>query len=173
MMIGIDVRKSVVHRQLSGTHNHFFSLACCCKVYTYIMVRLSVCHWIVAVMQHSDSCYAAVRTLLSDMVYVSILPKLIRFSSSPSSSCTACIHLCGHELPFLDSVTHLGHILQYNLSDTLGINLNKLKDRTRFGKLTAYLPLFPVLVPPSWLGLTVLYSSSSLWSLSSPALHYI
>ena len=38
--------------------------------------------------------------------------QLIHFSSSPSSSCKAHFHLCGYELPFLDTVTHLGHLLQ-------------------------------------------------------------
>ncbi len=56
--------------------------------------------------------------------------QLIRFSSSPSSSCAAHIYFCGIELPFLDTVLHLGHLLHYNLSDTPDINL-KLKDMVR------------------------------------------
>lgn len=80
--------------------------------------------------------------------------QLIRFFSSPSFSCAAHIHLCGHKLPFLDSVTHLGHILQYNLSDTPDINL-KLKDMV-LGQLPIY--FFPRVGPLIWLicfGLTV------------------
>ena len=53
--------------------------------------------------------------------------QLIRFTSSSPSSCTAHLHLDGYELPFRDTVRHLGHILQYNLSDLPDVNL-KLKD---------------------------------------------
>ncbi len=41
-----------------------------------------------------------------------------RFSRFPSTACSARFHLGGHQLPFLDTVTHLGHLLQYNLNDT-------------------------------------------------------
>ena len=43
--------------------------------------------------------------------------QLIHFFPSPLSSCAARLHHCSHELPFLDTVTHLGHNMQYNLSD--------------------------------------------------------
>ena len=43
--------------------------------------------------------------------------QLIRFSWSSSSSCTARFNFCGQQLSFLDTVTHLGHLLHYNLSD--------------------------------------------------------
>ncbi len=48
--------------------------------------------------------------------------QLIRFSSSLSSSCAAHIYFCGIELPFLDTVMHLGHLHYINL---------KLKDMVR------------------------------------------
>lgn len=40
------------------------------------------------------------------------------FSSSPSSSCKAHICLRGYELPFFDTVTHLGHLLHHIVSLT-------------------------------------------------------
>ena len=43
--------------------------------------------------------------------------QLIRFSYSPSSNCLAHIMFCNHHLPFVDTVTHLGHLLHFNLSD--------------------------------------------------------
>lgn len=100
--------------------------------------------------------------------------QLIRFSSSPSSSCAARLHLCGHELPFLDTVTHLGHILQYNLSDTPDINL-KLKDMVK--KANYLFASFPRVGPSIMTRLFQSYClslhGSSLWSLSSPALRNI
>ena len=53
--------------------------------------------------------------------------QLIRFCSYPSSSCSASFYFCGQQLPFLDTVSHLGHLLHYNLSDVQDINF-KLPD---------------------------------------------
>ena len=100
--------------------------------------------------------------------------QLIRFSSSPSSSCAAHIHLCGHELPFVDTVMHLGHLLHYNLDDAPDITL-KLKDMVR--KANYLLASFPRVTPHVMSHLFQAYClslhGSSLWSLSSPALHNI
>ena len=100
--------------------------------------------------------------------------QLIRFSSSPSSLCTARIHFCGHALPFVDSVTHLGHLLHYNLSDAPDVSL-KLRDMVK--KANYVFATFPGVSPRV---LTRLFQSyclslhgSCLWSLSSPALHSI
>ena len=56
--------------------------------------------------------------------------QLICFSSYPSSSCSASFYFCGQQLPFLDTVSHLGHLLHYNLSDVHDINV-KLCDMVR------------------------------------------
>ena len=100
--------------------------------------------------------------------------QLIRFSHSLSSSCHVCIQFCGQQLSFIDTVTHLGHLLNYNLSDAPDIN-HKLRDMVR--KANYVLVTFPSVGP---LILTRLFQSyclslygSCLWSLSSPTLHSI
>ena len=70
--------------------------------------------------------------------------QLIRFSRSPSSTCTACFVFCGQHLSFLDTVTHLGHLLHYNLSDAPDIN-HKLRDMVK--KANCLLASFLRLVP--------------------------
>ena len=97
--------------------------------------------------------------------------QLIRFSNSQSSNCHAHIFFCGQLLPFVDSVTHLGHVLNYNLSDTPDITC-KLRDMVR--KANYVLATFPFVGPHI---LTKLFQSyclslygSCLWSLSCPAL---
>ena len=81
------------------------------------------------------------------------------------------IFFCGQHLSFVNSVTHLGHVLSYNLSDTAGITC-KLRDMVRNDNY--------VLATLSFVGphiLTKLFQSyclplydSCLWSLSCPAL---
>ncbi len=71
--------------------------------------------------------------------------KLVRFSSSPSTPCSARFHLCGHMLSFQDTVTHLGNRLHFNLSDSSDIHF-KLR---KMGKKANYLfASFPRLTPP-------------------------
>jgi hypothetical protein len=100
--------------------------------------------------------------------------QLIRFSRSPSSSCSASIHLGGHQLPFLDTVVHLGHLLHYNLSDVPDIN-RKLRDMIK--KANCIFASFPRVGPAI---LTRLFQSyclslhgSALWSLSCSGLSAI
>ena len=100
--------------------------------------------------------------------------QLICFSSFPSSSCSACFYFCGQQLPFLDTVSHLGHLLHHNLSDVQDINF-KLHEMVR--KANCLFATFPRVGPHI---LTCLFQSyclslygSSLWSLSSPALQNI
>ena len=56
--------------------------------------------------------------------------QLICFSSFPSSCCSAWFYFCGQQLPFLDTVSHLGHLLHHNLSDVQDISF-KLRDIVR------------------------------------------
>ena len=70
--------------------------------------------------------------------------QLIRFSRSPSSSCSARIYFCGQLLPFLDTVSHLGHLLHYDLNDTEDVN-SKLRDMVR--KANCLLATFPRVGP--------------------------
>jgi len=100
--------------------------------------------------------------------------QLIRFSRSPSSSCSARIYFCGQLLPFLDTVSHLGHLLHYDLNDTEDVN-SKLRDMVR--KANCLLATFPRVSP---FILTRLFQSyclslygSGLWTLSYPALQNI
>ena len=90
--------------------------------------------------------------------------QLILFSNSQSSNCHARILFCGKLLSIVNSVTHLGRVLSYNLSDTADITC-KLQDMVR---------------KANYVGshiLTKLFQSyclslygSCLWSLSCPAL---
>ena len=66
--------------------------------------------------------------------------QLIRFSWSPSSSCMAYFTLCGQQLSFVDTITHLGHLIHYNLSDVPDIN-HKLRDMVK--KANCLLASFP------------------------------
>ena len=70
--------------------------------------------------------------------------QLICFFSYPSSSCSASFYFCGQQLPFLDTFSHLGHLLHYNSSDVQDINI-KLRDMA-LGKLIVYLR--PCHLPP-------------------------
>jgi len=70
--------------------------------------------------------------------------QLICFSHSPSSSCSAHIYFCGQLLPFLDTVSHLGHLLHYDLNDTEDVN-SKLHDMVR--KANCLLATFPRVGP--------------------------
>ena len=47
--------------------------------------------------------------------------------SHASSTCSAHIYFCGQLLPFLDTVSHLGHLLCYNLNDTEDVNSNVVR----------------------------------------------
>ena len=100
--------------------------------------------------------------------------QLICFSWSSSSSCKASFTFCGQQLSFVDTVTHLGHLLHYNLSDVPDIN-RKLRDTVK--KANCLLASFPHVGP---FILTRLFQSycislygSALWALSCPALHLI
>ena len=70
--------------------------------------------------------------------------QLIHFSHSLSSSCSACIYFCDHLLPFLDTVSHLDHLLHYDLNDTEDVN-SKLRDMVR--KANCLLANFPRVGP--------------------------
>ena len=70
--------------------------------------------------------------------------QLIRFSHSSSSSCCACIQFCGQQLSFVHTVSHLGHLLNYNRSDAPDIN-HKLRDMVR--KANYVLVTFPSVGP--------------------------
>ena len=92
--------------------------------------------------------------------------QLIRFSSFSSSSCSSSFYLCGQQLPFLDTVTHLGHFLHYNLSD---------KMRSMIRKANCLFASFPRVGSPVLSRLFQSYClslyGSSIWSLSSSSLH--
>ena len=100
--------------------------------------------------------------------------QLIRFSSVPSSSCSAEITFCGQQLPFVDTVTHLGHLLRYDLNDNDDIN-DKLRSMVR--KANCLFASFPRVRSPILSRLFQSYClslyGSSLWSLSSPFLRNI
>ena len=119
------------------------------------------------IMLRSCEDFASVRGLRFNASKI----QLIRFSSLPSSSCLARFHFCGQQLPFLDTVTHLGHLLHYNLSDAHDVN-EKLRDMVR--KANCLLVSFPrvgcsILTRLFHSYCLALYGCS-LWSLSCPTL---
>ena len=100
--------------------------------------------------------------------------QLIRFSYSPSTKCNAQFSFCGHSLSFVDTVTHLGILLHYNLSDEQDITM-KIRDLVK--KSNCLFASFPSVGP---FVLTKLFQSyclslygCSLWKLSSPAIQNI
>ena len=98
--------------------------------------------------------------------------QLIRFSWSSSSSCKASFTFCGQQLSFVDTVTHLGHLLHYNLSDVPDIN-HRLRDMVK--KANCLVAFFPCVGPFLLTRLFQSYCLSlygpALWTLSCPALH--
>ena len=97
--------------------------------------------------------------------------QLIRFGSMPSSDCKATVYFCGSELQFVNTVTHLGHVLAYNLSDSTDI---VLKTRDMVKKANCLLCSFTGADPAT---LTHLFRSfclslhgAALWNLSNPTL---
>ena len=69
---------------------------------------------------------------------------LLRFSRSPSSCCSVQIFFCGQLLQFSDTVTHLGHQLSYNLSDSQD-TLLRMRDMVR--KANCLFAAFPRVGP--------------------------
>ena len=100
--------------------------------------------------------------------------QLIRFSYSPSSNCLAHIMFCNHRLPFVDTVTHLGHLLHFNLSDAPDINF-KLCDMVKKANYirVTFLYVGPQILTKLFQFYYLSLYGSSLWLLSSPALHSI
>ena len=100
--------------------------------------------------------------------------QLIEFSTSSSRRCFPCISFNDVELVYSDHVTHLGHILTFNLDDKLDI-VRVVKDMNRkansllctFNSADPLIKCF--LVKSSCLSLY----GSALWCLSSPALKII
>ena len=70
--------------------------------------------------------------------------QLVRFSPYSSSCCSASFYFCGQQLPFLNTVSHLGHLLHHNLSDVQDINF-KLRDIVR--KANCLFATFPRVGP--------------------------
>ena len=81
---------------------------------------------------------------------------------------------CGQQLSFVDTVTHLGHLIHYDLSDIPNIN-HKLRDMVK--KANCLFASFPHGGP---VVLTCLFHTyclplygSALWSLACSALYHI
>ena len=81
---------------------------------------------------------------------------------------------CGQQLSFLDTVTHLGHLLHYDLSDVPDVNC-KLRDMVR--KANCLLASFPRVGPTVLTHLFQYYClplyGSALWSLSCSGLRHL
>ena len=97
--------------------------------------------------------------------------QLIRFSRSLSSSCSARFNFCDQQLSFTDTVTHLGHILQYNLSDGDA----KLHDMVRKANclLASFLRVGPLVLTRLFQSYCLSLFGFALWSRSCPALYCI
>ena len=91
--------------------------------------------------------------------------QLIRFGLSSSFSCKDCINFGGIALDFMDTITHLGHVLSYNLDDTSDI-IRVMKDMTRKAN-------FVQCAFPFFKQFCLSMYGSTLWYLSCKNLHII
>ena len=100
--------------------------------------------------------------------------QLIRFALSSSSSCKDCISFGGIALDFMDTITHLGHVLSYNLDDTSDI-IRAMKDMTRKANFVQCVFPFADLSIKNFLVKQFCLSmyGSTLWYLSCKNLHII
>ena len=153
-----------------GVGCHWDSLFAGALCYADDLVLLAPCPSALRIMLNCCENFATIRGLKFNPSKT----QLIRFSPFPSSCCSACFYFCGQQLPFLDTVSHLGHLLHHNLSDVQDINF-KLRDMVR--KANCLFATFPRVGPYI---LTRLFQSyclslygSGLWSLSSPAIQNI
>lgn len=73
----------------------------------------------------------------------------LTLSRCPSSACSAHFYFCGQHFHLLILVAHLGHLLQYNLSDDADILL-KLHDLVRRAKclLVSFIGVGPLTLTP-------------------------
>ena len=79
--------------------------------------------------------------------------------------------ISGSELPFLDSVLHLGHLLSYNLGNSPDVNNNMI---SKANCLFASFPgVGPAILSRIFQSYCLSLYSSCLWSLSSSALRNI
>ena len=100
--------------------------------------------------------------------------QLIRFSTSPSSPCSAqfkFIFACGQQLPFLDTVSHLGHLLYYNLCDVPDV-CQKLHDIVKKANcvITSFPGVGPFILTRLFQAYYLSLHGSDLWILSCTAL---
>ena len=100
--------------------------------------------------------------------------QLIRFGLSSSSSCKDCINFGGIALDFMDTITHLEHVLSYNLDDTSDI-IRATKDMTRKANFVQCLFPFADLSVKNFLVKQFCLSmyGSTLWYLSCKNLRII
>ena len=115
-----------------------------CKVGEHFLVSLGLsfcwysmlCRWFgssgtfsISPKDHAELLWEFCYTIRS-LKFILSKTQLIRFSPFPSSCCSPCFYYCGQQLAFLDTVSHLGHLLHHNLSDVHDINF-KLRDMVR------------------------------------------
>ena len=103
--------------------------------------------------------------------------QLIRFSYSPSTIlCNAKFSFCGHTLSFVDTVSHLGVLLHYNLSDAYDHDINmKIRDLVKKSNcLITYFPsVGPVILTKLFQSYCLSLYGCSLWKLSNPTIQNI
>ena len=97
--------------------------------------------------------------------------QLIRFGSSPSSNCQATIFFCGSRLQFVDTVTHLGHVLSFNLSDSTDIIL-KTRNMVKMANclLYSFSGIDPVTLTRLFNSFCLSLHGAAIWNLSNPSL---
>ncbi len=93
--------------------------------------------------------------------------QLKRFGRCKSSLCNVSFVFCGEVLPFSDSVTHLGNILRYNLSDGDDI-VNKSRELVRKANclLRTFCGIDPVVLTRLFHVFCLSLYGCALWSLS-------
>ena len=99
--------------------------------------------------------------------------RLLCFSCSTSSMCSACIHFCGQLLPFLGTFSHLGDLLHYNFSDAEDINSDIVRKANCLLGTYTFPRVGPFILTRLFQSYCCSLYGSGLWSLLCPALHNV
>ena len=100
--------------------------------------------------------------------------QLIRFGNKKSSSCSDVFSFCGAPLPLLDSVTHLGHVLRFDLDDGEDI-IRASREMVRKANcmLRSFAGCDPIVKTKLFRAFCLSLYGSALWNISSSSLNSI
>ena len=148
-----------------GCHwDHHFAGAFC---YADDLILLAPSPSALRIMLHTCESFSASHGLKFNATKT----QLIRFGSSPSSNCQTTIFFCGSHLHFVDTVTHLGPILSFNLSDSPDIFL-KTRNMVKMANCILYpfSGIDPVTLTRLFHSFCLSLHGAAIWNLSNPSL---